>query len=350
MGAHPRRGGRAAGLGTFAALAALSLLASSADEQQDAQDFWAAPRGAPQFDSAQDLSDGIADLKRRSWVIYQAHQNADVRGLTSEDDGRQWVLGEAEATKLDGLLAAAQKEEAARHAPQLRKALAEAARMVETQRYRCFVIVRYWSYQTMLDEHAAKIESLKERLPGEETTAPEAAVQRAREEYAAAYREALATPGADIARQDAAAAQLQVIVDKTFKAYNRERGNLAAALGTHQSGQPLQFQKRSEPCPPPATETSGRALPTIARDNDSSEHFYPPLMKQQLFEGDTIIDAHVSATGCVEEAAVYVGSGVAELDAAGLAWTLQAHMLPAQMDGRATPATLRFRFRLVMTK
>jgi TonB family protein len=134
-----------------------------------------------------------------------------------------------------------------------------------------------------------------------------------------------------------------------IRAMNEVREKYAAQLSEQiraDGKEPI--SARESPCPPAATRTSGGDKPGIAGGNAAPDSFYPDSSRRAEFEGSVTIQAWVSATGCMQQAAVYASSGVAELDDAAVRWTRQASFYPAEHDHQPIDAQLLFVIRFQM--
>ena len=101
---------------------------------------------------------------------------------------------------------------------------------------------------------------------------------------------------------------------------------------------------REDACPPPVSLTSGRDTPKIAGGPDA-ESFYPLDMKRDGIEGAAVVNALVSATGCVQRVTLVASSGAPALDEAALSYAQALAVLPAERSGSPVEGALKFRVR-----
>jgi len=104
--------------------------------------------------------------------------------------------------------------------------------------------------------------------------------------------------------------------DKAFQAA------LAAARARPAAARP--WQSRGVRCPLAADSgapgDAPRLDPTLSTPTSA---YYPPAELEQQVEGKVAVSARIDPQGCVQAAAVLVGSGIAALDAAALRWMLE---------------------------
>jgi serine protease Do len=114
-------------------------------------------------------------------------------------------------------------------------------------------------------------------------------------------------------------------------AYVAERGRLVS----HAVIPRRPLQPRTTPCPPPASQTSGRALPAPLPLTSSLEEFYPPEMRRLGIEGVVMVRIRIDAGGCVSALGVIGSSGSDALDQAALQMAETQAFFPAERNGHA---------------
>ena len=315
---------------------------------------WGAPRSVPVLESVSQLDDAINQLRRMSWGLFSAEytQDADSRGRTLKNDIDQWLMTSATTARLESLRSQAQNAVAAHLDGALHKALLEAATITEQEAYRAFVLNSYWFYQDNAAAHRHNLDGLEARLPSE-VDARRARLGALLEAFARQLVAAETLVNADIAQQDAVTASFTAARKELFRAYNQERGKLASAVSRAErnAGRPPESRGRETPCRDAGTPTYCKPVPTFMAGLETTEKYYPASAKHLQYEGEMILEATTSATGCIEKVSVSESSGVAALDAAGISWTLEAgRMLPAEHDGKPVAASVYFRFRLTLSQ
>jgi TonB family protein len=310
------------------------------------------PQTLPSFSSPQQLSDAIDVLRRTVWGAYSAATPlSDGRGRTLQQDVDAWLMRKEVTTQLDALLAAAQKAEAVNAPAEMQKSLDRAAVLVENERYRVTVLALYWWFQPIIEAHRENLEALEARLPADDAAARRARITPAEQAFAAALGTAIGAATEEIAKQDAAGEALLAAAQSVLAGYNRERGQLAGIVSAQErsAGKPRLSRVREGTCPEPVPPSgSDRAHPGPGFPN--AESFYPLASKRQYFEGAIVIEADISATGCIEKAAVRTSSGVDELDAGALDLALRGNYVPAGQDKRGVASTLVFRIHFKLTE
>ena len=90
-----------------------------------------------------------------------------------------------------------------------------------------------------------------------------------------------------------------------------------------------------------APASSGRATPSIDRSHIEMPVF-PASARRLSFEGNVLITAHVSASGCPERVQIARTNGVGSLDASALVWAEGLRFHPAESDGKPVAADYTF--------
>lgn len=119
-------------------------------------------------------------------------------------------------------------------------------------------------------------------------------------------------------------------------AYIAERNRVVRRMGPLTAN----YSPRVSPCPAPASGTSGTKYPKLGRLTRSLEDFYPALSRRLGEEGTVMVSFRISATGCVESAAIVGSSGSDLLDEAVLKFYETMEFVPGAMDGKAVESTV----------
>jgi TonB family protein len=299
----------------------------------------------PTYETAQQLGDAIDAGHRVSWELYSGlPQEKDARGRTAQQDVDEWLLRKDVTAQLDTLLAQAKKAEAAHNDEVLRKALSRGAVLIESEMYRSALVAVYWGYRDSMAAHAGNLATLEARLPADDAAARLARLAPTESAFAAALPAAMSAATQETAEQVLAAQEFIASAEGVFAAYNAERTRLAQLVGSYERAQgksPL-VRAREEPCPEPVAP-SGSDKPHTARDFPNAENFYPEASKRHYFEGSVVIEATISATGCIDKAEVHTSSGVSQLDAGALDLALKGRYVPAGHAQQGVPSTFLFR-------
>ena len=301
--------------------------------------------------SAQQLDEAIDALHRLSWQLHAMAQTLPQAGGRSlAEDVDEWLLPPAQARRLEALRLQALAQSTRSDKAALRGTLKEATPLLGQEAYKAATLGAWWTFQDILARHESNLQALEARAPQEDHAARQSRIAM----LAAGMRGQLpAALAADSAvTQAAAMQQLNEASETLLRAYNEERGKLAHLVSgaQHARGEVAPAQPRDTPCPETAAHTSGKAVPQIASDNAAPESLYPSTSRHAYFEGDVVVDASISAAGCMEKAAVYDSSGVAELDDAAIRWAQQAVFYPAERDHRPVDGMLRFRVRFQLSQ
>jgi TonB family protein len=231
----------------------------------------------------------------------------------------------------------------------LQATLAAARELLWQESFRWSLLEWRLAFAECFGAHERSVQQLADALPPEARAEPAPRIAAARASVDAGFAAAVSADSADA--RTAAIEQLTGSLNTLFTVYNQVRSELAASLSREERtrGAAAPAQPREEACPLAVLHTSGRELPALAADNSAPNSFYPESSRHAQFEGMVTVQAWVTASGCMEKAAVYESSGVAELDQAAIRWTQQANFYPAERDHRAVDATLRFRIRFQLT-
>jgi TonB family protein len=331
-------------------LAAVAAVASVQAADLPDNPFRAAPTSIVQLNSVAALDESQSQLTRSIWQVYQNKPAPppDYRGRKLQDDVNQWLMTAPQLSRLAELRAQADAGGAVPQGEGARGALAEASALLEQERDRLYLVWAYWAQQDRIAAHAANFVALEARLPTSATTARRAPVEAALKDADSKYQAALAASSGAIAQQEAARLPMEDALQHVLDTYNIERGKLGVDLSTaeRQAGHEALSRTREAPCPAPVSETSPNDKPALLPGTSSPDSFYPSQTRKMSFEGDMLLEAEVSASGCIEKVTVYESSGVYDLDQAALDWALiAARMRPAQRDHQPVAGALRFRMR-----
>lgn len=103
---------------------------------------------------------------------------------------------------------------------------------------------------------------------------------------------------------------------------------------------------RTAPCPRPAEPIAPHPSGKIRVDGSRSlptEGYYPGAARREGRDGRVGVEVEIDATGCATRAVAIVSSGWPDIDAAALAWTIEAGAFtPAAVDGQPAGGRLVF--------
>jgi TonB family protein len=304
-----------------------------------------------QLQTLAQLDSDLEALRRAAWQMqsYPGFQTQkDVRGRTASQDVDTWYLTAPREEQLTTLRATAQAQSGQADAAALTATLAQAASLIQRERYRAIFISVYWSQQGLFERHLALLGHLETQVPAEQRAAAQAPIDAAATALADGLTQALRVDSD--AEQAQAATQLNKQSADLLRLYNESRGKLAATVSREQRVQGTQpaARERESSCPAAVTPTSGTAKPALAMDNQAPATFYPPDDRRNNLEGVVTVLASISATGCAVRTQVFESSGVPGLDAAALNWAEQARYRPAEREHQAVDGTLLFRVRFAL--
>lgn len=275
----------------------------------------------------------INGMKSTIWSVRGAagHSPPDHRGRTIEQDVDQYLQTDAylaDLAKVREALPAAIPQgsievPAPAAEPILRMLLSEGCRIMTT--------TNYWGMRNIGEYHAALIQPLLEDLP---TTEQPAARIRMDSLQTRLNRFGDRLPG-EIAGCAQPVARNEDLENALYDDYNSLRSELANRLYELEINlpDPDEWVERSDPCPPPATTTTGQARVKVAERGEALQH-YDEESRQYQVTGRVQIRLEVSPTGCVTRASVTRTSGAPLLDQAALATGFGYRFIPGVKDGK----------------
>jgi TonB family protein len=301
---------------------------------------WIDQAPEPPVESARQLQSRLDQLRKDVWDMYSRPytREPDVRGHTFRQDINQWLLPQADLSRLETLQANASAQQGA----PLHATLAEATGLMQQQAYRGNLINNYWLQTTRIAEQEKVFDSLESRMPQEARKGHSAAVTAALNNASTQLSAALEVSGISAAEQLANSQKVMVAVDSVFNAYADERAQLGKAIGVAERARgigPVTLLNTAA-CPTTAASTSGRPTPMVAGGAPDVEDMYPNDLRRRGLGGTVRIDVTVSATGCAEKVELVATAGVDELDQAALHWALAAPYRPAEHNGQPVEAVL----------
>jgi TonB family protein len=293
-----------------------------------------------QLNNLQQLDDADGALRRLIWQLHSApalRSVTDSRGRDCAQDVDTYLLTAAQEARLQVLRAEVQQKSGAAATP----ALHQAALLLQQENYLASLVTNYWWLQTLRAKHEEILTALAARAPPDAAATAQRHTAAVAELLTRAYVAALA---ATTESQGSVITALKSSADQLFATYNQERGALAVIVSAteRERGEKSVAQARDTPCPAAVTQTSGGPNPKTAGGTAASS-VYPPASRAAYLEGSVVVLAHVSASGCMQHAAVFDSSGVPELDAAALVVARKTNFLPAERDHQAVEACFLFR-------
>ena len=333
----------AAGFFTLAALHAAPAGAKSLE--------WTAQEPVEPLASVAQLQSRTELLRRHAAVVPPDYTgDPDVRGRTFQQDAAEWLMTPATNAALEALRSKGKAQDSAHQKAALGATLTEATALVQQEVYRQDLLRNYWANQPRINSQRHLIEGLEARLPEAERSAQRPSVPPTLADAGRELSQALSAASPTPEEQKANADKVHAALDAAAPAYSEQRARLAKTVGDSERARGIApvALARTEPCPPPATATSGKPQPAFAPDTHPSELDYPPTMRRLSIEGVAVVAATVSASGCAQKAEIYTSSGAEPLDQSALRWVLSAHFLPAEQDHKPVEALYRMgvRFRL----
>lgn len=140
----------------------------------------------------------------------------------------------------------------------------------------------------------------------------------------------------------AAAAEARLLPPALGDAIDRAAGRLVESRKGAAS-----FAARRTPCPPAEPSDHRRGYPRIHSSGDL-EAFYPARAKNLGEQSTVVLRVRVNRSGCGEQVATVIRSGLPEMDEAALSWFETARFSPAWKAGRTVDSTTlaKVRFRM----
>lgn len=324
-----------------------------------------------QVTSLQQLDDALDGLRRTSWQLASNFGTLrDARGRTPGQDVDQWLLTPAHLEALERLRATAAARSAKGDQRGLMLALGEATPLVAQETYMGGALTMYWRMWNLVQQHGLLISAIVGRIsppPAVTDTSFDMIASRVGQDLPKVM--AAESPG----EQSTMIEWLNNGHHDLVHALNEARQRYARQLSEQQrrQGQEAVVYPRDTPCPDPvplaagvttpagasaatpsaasataatatAFTTTTRRPPRFAENNQAPDSFYPDSSRRAEFEGSVTVRAWVSATGCMQKAAIYSSSGVPELDDAAMRWTQQARFHPAEEDHSPVDGTTNF--------
>lgn len=257
----------------------------------------------------------------------------DARGRTRRDDVQELILRESVAKHLASL-----REEARAKASDpaaLQRVLDAARPIVELEVFKLMLTTSYWLALETLDHHEKLLSPWLARASAVDRDAVVTRVTSSREKLLTLRDQAL--------EQTSTATRLQV-----FGQLNAEKDSTAdflnerrAALLAQQGGKLEKFRERTAPCPAPVAPLPGKNAASFSQDLPKVQTFYPHAMRRMQVEGNVVLRAQISETGCMKRVDVVETSGVNSLDDAAMQWMERASFHPASKNGQAVAGTIR---------
>lgn len=118
---------------------------------------------------------------------------------------------------------------------------------------------------------------------------------------------------------------------------------LIADARAKQPDEAFTFQERWTECAARTSEETTGTRAAKLESAPSAADFYPLSAKRAGIEGAAVLRLHVSATGCVDAAAVLASSGSAALDNAAIELIQEARYIPAGAVGAPVASTVPIR-------
>lgn len=283
-------------------------------------------------------------LRRGAWTIRAQNDffGKDSRGRTVEDDWNEFVVSPEALTRLDDLREKAAAQTAAADSAGLQATLNDAAPLLATQVHAAALVLTYWPAEVAVRYHQAVLEPWLDRAPEEQKKMVGDHIAATKQSLVTMLEDGLTEP--DLGKKAELEKALAIMRRTSNDYYNRERHALLEQLAKLPEAPQLVSRKRESACPPPVAPLAGKAIPSLAKDNESPGENYPPKARIADIEASVVLQVSISETGCMEFAQVIETSGVEELDEAALLWAERAKFVPAEKDQKPAAGTMPFRF------
>lgn len=275
----------------------------------------------------------IAGMKSAVWTAAGAAGNPppDHRGRTIQQDMDEYLQTDgylAELAKVRDALPAAIPPGAADIPP----AAAEPMFMVITSEgCRFITTLSYWELRGVDQYHARLIRSLQQDLPAAERQAIDARLGSFHGRVDG-FGDRLAS---DVAGCGQRVARDPVPLFALLNDYNSLRAELVERLYELKINlpDPDKWVERADPCPPPATTTTGQPGVKVAGTGNAFQ-YYDDESKKHAVAGRAQIRLEISPTGCVTRASVARTSGAPLLDQGALQAAFSYWFIPGEKDGK----------------
>jgi protein TonB len=325
----------------------LALILAGPASAQDAPPG-TARRPAAAIATMADFEAALRERMQMAWTIREASVAAgpDPDGRTIEQYAIESVFNAESEAKLAELRARAESQAGAGDAAGLGETLQEASKLLALSDYRLGVLALHFHLLRTVGVHESALAAVISKAPPGEQRTTRARLDGLARPTSAGLTALLGTvPSADEMQRNPYLGMALVI----FRAYNEERQRLAAFApdwDRREGVTPLSLA-REGPCDRAAPAISDSDVPVMDRSAMPSLE-YPLEARRFSLEGTVYVRVEVSATGCPERVQVERTTGVDSLDAAALAWVLDARFHPAGKGGEAVAApvvvAVTFRF------
>jgi TonB family protein len=253
----------------------------------------------------------------------------DARGRSKYDDIRQWAYSAAVERRLEEQIARARNASTDTEAG---LAVDAAQTVIDDAMQRAQQISAYWGWESVALwrerwHRFTTANGLPPELVSEQTLIAERSVlaQLEKGDFGAALESGKQLD-----------TQLSLVIRNAANELARTKGDAQ-----------LRFLPRETACPEKVAAPAGTARARIAEPAPPMV-FYPPSSKRRGEEGDIVVRVRVSATGCATEAAVLVGSGFPDLDAAAVRLAHHSGYLPSSEDGVPADGQVTFLVRFAL--
>jgi len=305
-------------------------------------------RPAAAIGTKADFEAALQERVQMAWTVREVSVAAgpDPDGRTIEQYAAESVFNaEFEAT-LAELRARAASQESAGDVEGLRETLREASKLLALSDYRLGVLALHFQMLRIVGVHESALAAVSSKAPPGEQRASRARLDGLARPTSPGISALLrAVPSAEEMLRN----PYQGMAMALSRAYNEERQRLAAFAADwdrREGVAPLSLA-RAGPCDAAAPAISTSDVPVMDRSAMPPLQ-YPLEARRYSLEGTVYVRVEVSATGCPERVQVERTTGVDSLDAAALAWALDARFHPAGEGGQAVaaPVVVGVTFRL----
>lgn len=254
----------------------------------------------------------------------------DFRARTYQDDFDQWVLSRQTRDEIASLRAQAIKTQ---YIADTQQYLQRAASDLDTEARRAKEITAYWKSHPPAPYWRRYWESLfkANEQPAEEPDSMLIGIES---------RMKKSLDAGDFASAAGSADELNGVFDESL--------NRAAQRIFHERKQAsLDFKARKTACVKASKAAPWMAPAKIIR-GDAIDSFYPRQAIQRGESGAVVLRARIDPSGCAQQVAIVVHSGVASIDDAALAWFETATFSPAAERGIPIESELVWKVRFII--
>lgn len=301
-------------------------------------------------DTVQSLADWDEITGAVGELTEQVHATArvakDVAGHPLDEYWSRYVWLPEKRERLEALREKARQQQAIGDMQGLSATLAEAAPLLNAEKYKVAVLMAFGTASHALVYHRNALQPWVSRGTDADRAAVDAELQAGQSALASSLIDVVQMTSYDVRHLY----DLTRGVGAPIQALNGHRSRLVAEQSALPNPIALSKVKRTVSCPPPVEPSAARESAGLAEDFPSTEDFYPQDANAARLEGDVTVRVEISRTGCVLSAEVTGTSGARDLDQGALDLAMAGRYVPASVAGKAKAGELTYRIRFETRK